>query len=80
LGTAIWPELYGVRHLGAIKGFAQASMVLSSGLSPVIFGVLLDRGVPFAALTAASAIGCGLAALMAAAANRLETRLAAQMA
>jgi MFS family permease len=80
LGTAIWPELYGVRHLGAIKGFAQASMVLSSGLSPVIFGVLLDRGVPFAALTAASAVACGLAALMAAAANRLETRAATQTA
>lgn len=70
--NAIWPERYGVRHLGAIKAFAQSSMVLASGLSPVIFGLLIDRGLPFAAITAGSALLCIAASALAATANRLD--------
>jgi MFS family permease len=70
-GTAIWPELYGIRNLGAIKAFAQAAMVLASGLSPVLFGVLLDRGVAFAGLALGSAIFCAVASVLAGLANRL---------
>ncbi|MBE0486135.1 nitrate/nitrite transporter [Marinobacter sp.] len=44
-GGAIWPERYGVRHIGAIRSMAQASMVFSTALSPVLVGVLLDAGL-----------------------------------
>lgn len=44
-GGAIWPERYGVRHIGAIRSVAQASMVFSTALSPILVGVLLDMGV-----------------------------------
>lgn len=44
-GGAIWPERYGVRHIGAIRSVAQASMVFSTALSPILVGVLLDIGV-----------------------------------
>ena len=44
-GGAIWPERYGVRHIGAIRSVAQASMVFSTALSPILVGVLLDVGV-----------------------------------
>lgn len=44
-GGAIWPERYGVRHIGAIRSVAQASMVFSTALSPILVGVLLDLGV-----------------------------------
>lgn len=44
-GGAIWPERYGVRHIGAIRSLAQASMVFSTALSPILVGVLLDVGI-----------------------------------
>ena len=62
-GGAIWPERYGVRHIGAIRSVAQASMVFSTALSPILVGVLLDLdvtttgvGVLFAVLILLSAI------------------------
>lgn len=42
---ALWPELYGVAHLGAIRSVMHAAMVLSTALSPVAVGALFDRGV-----------------------------------
>ena len=41
---ALWPELYGRRHLGSIKAMSMAIGVLVSALGPPIFGVVLDRG------------------------------------
>lgn len=62
-GGAIWPERYGVRHIGAIRSVAQASMVFSTALSPILVGVLLDVdvtttgiGVLFAVLVLISAV------------------------
>jgi len=43
--SALWPELYGVRYLGAIKSLFMALMVLSSALGPVIMGILIDIGM-----------------------------------
>ena len=42
---AFWADVYGTRYLGAIRALATALMVLSSALSPVIMGILLDGGV-----------------------------------
>jgi MFS family permease len=42
---ALWPELYGVAHLGAIRAVVQAAMVLSTAVSPAAAGWLLDAGV-----------------------------------
>lgn len=39
---AIWAEVYGTRHLGALKSLSVASMVFASGLSPVLIGTLFD--------------------------------------
>jgi len=47
---ALWPELYGVAHLGAIRAVVQAAMVLSTAVSPVAVGLLLDAGVTVAAI------------------------------
>lgn len=54
-GGAIWPERYGVSHIGAIRSVAQAVMVLSTACSPILVGALLDWQVTPAA------IGGGLA-------------------
>lgn len=43
LSGAIWAEVYGTQHLGAIRALAASGSVFSSGLAPGIFGFLLDR-------------------------------------
>lgn len=58
LATAVlgglWPELYGVTHLGAIRAFAQAATVFSTGLAPAALGVLIDGGLAVETI----ALGC----------------------
>lgn len=44
-GNALWPERYGVAHIGAIRSLAQAAMVLSTSASPVLAGLALDAGM-----------------------------------
>jgi hypothetical protein len=43
--SAMWPELYGVEYLGAIKSLAMSLVVLGSALGPVIMGGLMDLGM-----------------------------------
>jgi MFS family permease len=42
---ALWAELYGVAHLGAIRALAVSLMVLSTALAPGAMGGLIDAGV-----------------------------------
>lgn len=44
---AIWPEVYGTRHLGAVRSLVMAAMVVSSALGPGITGWLIDLGIGF---------------------------------
>lgn len=62
--SALWAELYGARHLGAIKSLANAVMVFASALGPAIVGTLLDMGTSFVAITIIFAGFCLLATLM----------------
>ena len=41
--SAIWPELYGVGNLGAIKSMHSALAVVSSAFGPMVFGILIDH-------------------------------------
>ncbi|KPV41506.1 MFS transporter [Thiohalorhabdus denitrificans] len=47
---ALWPELYGVAHLGAIRAVVQSAMVLSTAIAPAAAGLLIDWGLPMEAL------------------------------
>ncbi|MEM1045466.1 MAG: MFS transporter [Pseudomonadota bacterium] len=53
---AIWAELYGTRHIGAIRALAMAQMVFATALAPGIMGWLIDGGITlesqFLAMTA----------------------------
>ena len=42
---SLWPELYGVVHLGSIRAMVAALIALTSATSPAVFGWLLDAGV-----------------------------------
>lgn len=45
LPNAFWAEFFGTQHLGAIKAFAAAVMVLGSALGPGLTGALIDAGL-----------------------------------
>lgn len=42
---ALWPEVYGVRHLGSVRALIVAAMVFSTALGPGLTGALIDSGV-----------------------------------
>lgn len=44
-GGALWPERYGVRHIGAIRSMSQVATVFSTAIAPFILGALLDAGL-----------------------------------
>ena len=49
--TALWAEIYGVRHLGGIKAMAASLMVFSTALSPASMGWLIDAGLSMATIS-----------------------------
>ncbi|MDE0331953.1 MAG: MFS transporter [Nitrospinae bacterium] len=50
IGGAVWAEIYGVENLGAIRSLATSFMVVSTALSPVVFGWLIDHSVSMESL------------------------------
>ncbi len=45
VGGMLWPELYGTKHLGAIRSLSVSLMVFATALAPVTFGWLIDAGL-----------------------------------
>ncbi|MBK18540.1 MAG: MFS transporter [Rhodospirillaceae bacterium] len=43
--SAFWAEAYGVRNLGAIRGFVSGISVFGTAISPVLFGQMIDVGI-----------------------------------
>jgi predicted MFS family arabinose efflux permease len=62
--SALWAELYGAKHLGAIKSLTSAVMVFSSALGPALVGHLLAEGVVFEKICLLLALGCVFATTM----------------
>ncbi len=44
---SIWPEVYGTKHLGAIRSLFMSLMVLFSALGPGVMGWMIDWGFSF---------------------------------
>lgn len=42
---SLWPEIYGVRHLGAIRSVTVSAAVIATAAGPGITGTLIDRGM-----------------------------------
>jgi len=59
--SSLWPELYGLKHLGAIRSVANVVMVFGSALGPVVVGTALDAGISLQAICYVSAglVMCG---------------------
>jgi MFS family permease len=62
--SALWAELYGTEHIGAIRSLAMAAMVMGSAVSPIIFGAVFDLGISVEALAVASAIYATFAGML----------------
>ena len=63
LSGALWPDLYGTRHLGAVKALATSAMVFSTALGPGITGLLIDAGLNFPQQALGLSLWCFTAAL-----------------
>ena len=48
--NALWVEVYGTKHLGAIRALISSLAVISTSVSPILFGFLIDGGVSGQAL------------------------------
>jgi len=66
--SSLWAELYGTRHLGAIRAVATVVMVFGSALGPVFMGWALDAEVTLSVIVYTSialVIACALLAKIA---------------
>ncbi|MDJ0863687.1 MAG: MFS transporter [Gammaproteobacteria bacterium] len=60
---AVWAELYGTAHLGAIRALSVSLLVLATAIAPGAMGWLMDRGVTLElqfALMSAYTFACAL--------------------
>ena len=62
IAGALWVELYGTRHIGAIRAMQHAFMVGSTAASPVLFGLAIDAGLGVRDLAGLLALGTLLVA------------------
>ena len=75
VSAPFWAEMYGTRHLGAIKSLGAALMVFCTAVSPILFGWLIDTGTRMETLAMASAIYMFLTSALAYYAYRITLRL-----
>lgn len=66
--SALWAEVYGVTHIGAIRSLTTAIMMLATAAAPWVFGLFIDYGMAgrsFFSLMALSVLVAALAAWLA---------------
>ncbi len=63
--SALWPELYGTQHLGAIRSVATVVMVFGSALGPIFLGWAFDASVSFLMIASTAAGVAGICAVSA---------------
>ncbi len=44
---ALWPEIYGTKHLGSVRSVIIAMMVFGTAIGPGLTGYLIDNGVSY---------------------------------
>jgi hypothetical protein len=75
---SIWPEIYGLKHLGAIRAVLVAIMVFASAMGPGLAGFLIDRGVSYPAQIIAMGAYCvAISVVMRHVSRRVKARVAA---
>lgn len=72
---SLWPEIYGVSNLGAVRSFSSFIMVISSALGPLVMGGLIDLEFSIEAI-ALMGVAYMIAASVLAAVPKFESRTA----
>ncbi|MBX3570291.1 MAG: MFS transporter [Rhizobiaceae bacterium] len=68
---AVWPEIYGLKNLGAIRSLVVAASVLGSSAGPGLSGLLIDLHVDYPAQIVAMGVYCFATSLVLLRASRL---------
>ena len=55
---ALWPEVYGLKHLGAVRAVIVSALVLATALGPGITGALIDLGISLPTQLGAMGLYC----------------------
>ena len=77
---ALWPEVYGTRHLGAVRSSVVAMMVFATAAGPGLTGALIDAGIGLPRQLVVMAAYCvGVGAVLALVAARVRGRMRASM-
>jgi MFS family permease len=63
--NSLWAELYGVRALGAIRSMLSTVVLVSTAVSPLLFGWLLSVGIGFDHILPISCVAIAMAILLA---------------
>ncbi|CAI8426008.1 MAG: MFS transporter [PS1 clade bacterium] len=66
----LWPELFGTRHLGAIRSLTSPIAIFGTAAAPVLFGVFIDAGLDFQTISFGCVCFITVAALLAFVAGR----------
>jgi sugar phosphate permease len=75
---AVWPEIYGLRHLGTIRALVVSASVLASAAGPGLTGFLIDQGVSYPAQILAMGAYCfGISLVLAYVSGRVRARSSA---
>ncbi|MEO1703569.1 MAG: MFS transporter [Pseudomonadota bacterium] len=78
---ALWPEIYGTKHLGAVRAVVVSAMVFASAAGPGATGTLIDLGVSYPAQIGAMGVYClFVCVIMAWVAGQLRLRINADLA
>ena len=54
--SAVIAEIYGVDKIGKIRSLFTVLMVVGAAIGPILYGALLDAGITFTHIAAASSI------------------------
>jgi len=60
----MWPEVYGLKHLGSIRSLGVSASVFASAAGPGLTGYLIDAGISFPGQLVTMGLYCGLASLV----------------
>ncbi len=61
---ALWPEIYGMKHLGAVRAMTVAIGVFATAMGPGLTGYLIDAGVDYPAQIVTMGLYCFAACFM----------------
>lgn len=58
---AVWPEMYGTKHLGSIRSIIVALLVFATSMGPGLTGFLIDAGVSYSSQIVTMGVYCWIA-------------------